>query len=115
MLHELVLKNVYILTTNISGLEVGGNVGRLWAEHNAVAYDVASDVITLQEALIGQRLNRHELINGMVKAFDGDREHMCMGRSAVARLQRALSLAAEKGLSLKVLEKISNTIQAEKQ
>ena len=115
LLHELVLKNVYILTTNISGLEVGGNVGRLWAEHNAVAYDVASDVITLQEALIGQRLNRHELINGMVKAFDGDREHICMGRSAVARLQRALSLAAEKGLSLKVLEKIANTIQAEKQ
>ena len=115
LLHELVLKNVYILTTNISGLEVGGNVGRLWAEHNAVAYDVASDVITLQEALIGQRLNRHELINGMVKAFDGDREHMCMGRSAVARLQRALSLAAEKGLSLKVLEKISNTIPAQKQ
>jgi len=55
------------------------------------------------------------LINGMVKAFDGDREHMCMGRSAVARLQRALSLAAEKGLSLKVLEKISNTIQAQQQ
>lgn len=30
LLHELVLKNVYILTTNIAGLRVGGNVGELW-------------------------------------------------------------------------------------
>ncbi len=108
LLHELVLKNVYILTTNISGLEVNGNVGRLWAEHNAFAYDVASDVIILQEVLIGQTLNHQQLIDGMVKAFDGDRQHMCMGRSAPARLQRALSLAAEKGIALKVLENISN-------
>ena len=108
LLHELVLKNVYILTTNIAGLEVGGNVGQLWAEHNAFAYDVASDVIILQEVLIGQTLNHQQLIDGMVKAFDGDRQHMCMGRSASARLQRALSLAAEKGIALKVLENISN-------
>ena len=111
LLHELVLKNVYILTTNISGLEVGGNVGRLWAEHNAVAYDVACDVIVLQEALIGESLNHQQLINGMVKAFDGDREHICMGRSAPVRLKRALALAAEKGLSLSVLQKISDTTQ----
>lgn len=111
LLHELVLKNVYILTTNISGMEVGGNVGRLWDEHNAVAYDVASDVIRLQETLIGQTLDRHQLIDGMVKAFEGDREHMCMGRSAPARLQRALSLADEKGIKLSVLQKISDTTQ----
>lgn len=113
LLHELVLKNVYILTTNISGLEVGGNVGRLWAEHNAVAYDVASDVIRLQEALIGQSLNHQQLIDGMVVAFNGDREHMCMGRSAPVRLQRALVLAAEKGLTLTVLEKISNMVKTQ--
>lgn len=111
LLHELVLKNVYILTTNISGMEVGGNVGRLWSEHNAVAYDVACDVIRLQEALTGQSLDRHRLIDGMVAAFNGDREHMCMGRSAPQRLQRALALAAEKAISLKVLQKISDTTQ----
>ena len=107
LLHELVLKNVYILTTNIAGLQVGGNVGQLWNNHNAAAYDVATDVITLQEALTGQSLNHHMLIEGMVKAFQGDPEHKCLGRSAPARLQRALMQAAEYGLSLKILEKIS--------
>lgn len=107
LLHELVLKNVYILTTNIAGLQVGGNVGQLWSNHNAAAYDVAMDVITLQEALTGQTLNHRALINGMVRAFQGDPEHMCMGRSARARLQRALMLASEYGLSLKTLEKVS--------
>jgi ketopantoate reductase len=107
LLHELVLKNIFILTTNIAGLQVGGNVEQLWSNHNAAAYDVAADVITLQEALTGQTLNHRALIDGMVKAFQGDPEHVCMGRSAAARLQRALMLAAEYGLSLKTLEKVS--------
>lgn len=107
LLHELVLKNVYILTSNISGLEVGGNVGQLWDEHNALANAVAADVIALQEVLIGQTLDHPALIDGMVNAFDGDREHMCMGRSAPGRLQRALKLAEEKGLKLATLERIS--------
>jgi hypothetical protein len=107
LLHELVLKNVYILTTNIAGLEVGGNVGQLWDEHNAVANAVASEVIRLQEALSGQTLNHQALIDGMVNAFNGDREHMCMGRSAPVRLQRALTLAAEHDLSLSMLERIA--------
>ncbi len=108
LLHELVLKNVYILTTNISGLEVGGNVGQLWDEHRGVANQVASDVIRLQEALTGQTFDHKALVDGMVNAFNGDREHMCMGRSAPVRLERALSLAAENGLSLEMLERISN-------
>ncbi|HEB82462.1 MAG TPA: hypothetical protein ENJ11_06335 [Gammaproteobacteria bacterium] len=107
LLHELVLKNVYILTTNIAGLKVGGNVGQLWDEHNALAYDVATDIITLQEALIGQKLDHQALIDGMLQAFNGDREHACMGRSAPARLQRALALAAEHNLSLPTLEEIA--------
>jgi len=107
LLHELVLKNVYILTTNIAGLQVGGNVGQLWDEHNEFANAVASDVIKLQEALIGQSLDKPELIAGMVKAFYGDREHMCMGRSAPGRLQRALALAMENNLSLTAIETVS--------
>ena len=108
LLHELVLKNVYILTTNISGLEVGGNVGQLWNDHTEVASAVAADVIALQEVLTGQTLDSKELIDGMVKAFDGDREHMCMGRSAPVRLERALKLAKEKGLTLATLQRISD-------
>ena len=107
LLHELVLKNVYILTTNIAGIQVGGNVGQLWHEHNEIANAVASDVICLQEVLTGQSLDKQALIDGMVRAFDGDREHMCMGRSAPARLQRVLVLAAENKLSLPAIENIS--------
>ena len=108
LLHELVLKNVYILTTNIAGLEVGGNVGQLWEKHKTVANAVAADVIRLQEALTGKTLIHQALIDGMVAAFNGDREHMCMGRSAAVRLQRALSMAKENNLSLPMLERISN-------
>ena len=107
LLHELVLKNVYILTTNIAGLEVGGNVGQLWDEHKDVAESVVTDVVRLQEALTGKTLDQQALIQGMVDAFNGDPEHMCMGRSAPARLQRALTLAQENGLSLPTLERIS--------
>jgi ketopantoate reductase len=107
LLHELVLKNVYILTTNIAGLEVGGNVGQLWDEHKLLAESVALDVIRLQEALTGQALDHQGLIDGMVDAFDGDREHMCMGRSAPVRLQRALMLAQQNDLSLNMLERIA--------
>ncbi|MBE9567778.1 MAG: hypothetical protein IMF14_03710 [Proteobacteria bacterium] len=107
LLHELVLKNVYILTTNIAGLEVGGNVGQLWQEHRDLATAVASEVIALQQALTGQALNTQALIDSMVEVFNGDLEHMCMGRSAPARLKRALSQADEKGLTLETLQRIS--------
>lgn len=108
LLHELVLKNLYILTTNISGLEVAGNVGELWRDHKILANGVANDVIRLQTALTGKTLNHDALINGMVDAINGDKEHMCMGRSAPVRLQRALQLAKDHHLSLPTLERISN-------
>jgi len=107
LLHELVVKNVYILTTNIAGLEVGGNVGQLWDEHRDVAEAVATDVIRLQEALTGKTLDHQALIESMVNAFNGDREHMCMGRSAAVRLQRALMLAKQNKLTLPMLERIA--------
>ena len=106
LLHELVLKNVYILTSNISGLQVGGNVGQLWDDHKTFAQSVATDAIRMQEALTGEILNHQALIDDMVAVFNGDREHMCMGRSATARLQRTLILAKENNLSLPMLERI---------
>ena len=107
LLHELVVKNLYILTTNIAGLEVGGNVGQLWDEHHDVANTVASDVIRLQEALTGKVFDHNALVSSMVEAINGDREHMCMGRSAPVRLQRALVLAEKHNVSLKMLQRIS--------
>jgi ketopantoate reductase len=106
LLFELVLKNVYILTTNIAGLEVGGTVGELWSDHRDVAKAVASDVIELQKAMTGKTLDASSLIEGMVNAFNGDLSHGCMGRSAPARLERAMGLAQEYGLQLESLKAI---------
>jgi len=107
LLFELVLKNLYILTTNIAGLESGGNVRELWLKHNDLACAVAGDVLDIQEHLTGEELDRTALIEGMLRAFDGDPEHGCMGRSAPARLERALGIADEAGLKVPTLRRIS--------
>ncbi len=108
LLFELVLKNVYILTTNISGLQTGGTIGKLWSQHQDVATAVADEVIQLQQKLTGQSFDKARLIEGMVDAFNGDLEHGCIGRSAPARLERALQLAEEHGLDLPQLERIAS-------
>lgn len=103
---ELVRKNVYILTTNIAGLEVGGTVEDLWYRHEALARQIANEVMDIQFHLIGKTLDREQLIAGMVEAIQGDLAHKCMGRSAPARLARALSQADEAGLEVPTLRDI---------
>lgn len=106
LLFELVRKNVYILTTNIAGLETNGTVSELWSQHRTLAEQVADEVIQLQEKLTGRNFDRGRLISAMLEAFDGDPEHKCMGRSAPARLQRALQLAEQFHLQLPTLRNI---------
>ena len=43
----------------------------------------------------------------MLEAFEGDPEHNCMGRSAPARLARALSQADAAALPVETLREIS--------
>ncbi len=100
LLFELVLKNVYILTTNIAGLKTGGTVSELWRQHKDLAQEIASEVIEIQGYLTGTSLDNDLLIKGMLHAFDGDPDHKCMGRSAPARLERALQTADEAGLAV---------------
>ncbi|MFW5921642.1 MAG: hypothetical protein ACOCUS_07365 [Polyangiales bacterium] len=102
----LVLKNLYILTANVAGLEVGGTTGALWNEHGDLARAVASDVLDLQERLVGDELPRQELIAELGEAFEADPEHECTGRSAPARLERALARADEHGLQVPKLRAI---------
>ena len=109
---ELVVKNVYIVTTNIAGLRVGGDVGTLWKEHETFARDVANDVIDIQEALTEQAYDRDALIAAMLEAFEGDPEHKCMGRSAPARLARAIAHADNFGLSTITLRAIAQETQS---
>ncbi|MDD3609780.1 MAG: hypothetical protein PHI49_08495 [Halothiobacillaceae bacterium] len=110
MERELVVKNLYILTTNIAGLVVGGDVQTLWADHQALAQDVLRDVIALQEHLTGHRHNEAELIAGLLDGFQGDPCHPCMGRSAPARLARALAQADAAGLPVPTLRRIATNI-----
>lgn len=107
MLWELIRKNLYILTTNIAGLVVGGDVGGLWERHRDLAEAVALDVLDLQEALTGRELDRLDLLEGMLEAFAADPAHGCAGRSASARLRRALEHADTAGLAVPVLRRIA--------
>lgn len=107
LLNELVIKNLYILTTNIAGLRAGGTVSELWTNHRDLAEAVFDDVLTLQQTLTHREFNRAALLQAMLNAFDGDPEHKCMGRSATARLARALGIANGLGIQLNTLESIA--------
>jgi len=107
LLDELVIKNVYILTTNICGLVTKGNVEDLLKNHQPLAREIADEVIDIQESLTGKSFNREKLILGMVEGINGDLNHMCMGRSAPARLARALEQADKAGLSVTRMREIS--------
>lgn len=111
LLFELVVKNVYILTTNCAGLVTGGTVSELWENHRELADGVARDVIRIQESLTGQTLDADELIGAMLVAFEGDPQHGCTGRSAPARLTRALRQADAAGLAVPRLRDIAATLR----
>jgi ketopantoate reductase len=106
MLFELIRKNLYILTTNICGLECGGNVKDLWEFNSILMNKVFDDVLDIQQALSGVNFNRDQLLSAVLKAFDGDPEHSCMGRSAAQRLQRALQIAEKFDLDTPELKRI---------
>lgn len=104
---ELVRKNLYILTTNIAGLEVGGTVGGLWIQHRGLAEAVAGDVLDVQDWLTGRVHDRGPLLAGLVEAIEADLNHACAGRSAPARLTRALHHADAAGLPVPTLREIA--------
>jgi len=110
MEQELLIKNVYILTTNISGLITKGNVEDLWNNHNNLALEVANEVMDIQAMLVGHELDREKLIAGFKLGIDGDLQHMCMGRSAPGRLARAIEQADAAGLEVKKLREINASL-----
>jgi hypothetical protein len=97
LLFELVLKNLYILTTNIAGLaiETDSTVDELRNNHLKLMRNVSSDILKLQSALTGKTFAEDALEKGMLLAFEGDLSHQCMGRSAPQRLKRTLELALD--------------------
>jgi len=110
LLFELVVKNLYILTSNIAGLSNGGTVSELWTRHRDLARKVALDVIAIQEAMTGHSFDRDRLVSAMLTAFDGDPDHQCTGRSAPARLARTLEHAGRFGLDVPALRSIRQEV-----
>lgn len=104
---ELVLKNLYILTTNIAGLRVGGDATSLWSQHREFAEAVFDEVLVIQEALTGGRFARAALLAGMDAAIGGDPQHQCTGRNAPVRLARALEHADALGLATPLLRDLA--------
>lgn len=107
LLFELVRKNMYIVTTNVCGLRSGGTVNELWQNHTILMNRVFDDILQIQQQLTGKTFNRDHLLDSVLTAFEGDPEHKCMGRSAPARLQRALDQAREFGITTDQLNSIA--------
>ncbi len=110
MLFELVRKNLYILAGNIAGLKVGGTVGELRSRHGALLRDLVGEALQIQEWLVGRKLPAERLLEGLLEAFAGDPDHRCAGRSAPARLIRALEHADAAGLAVPTLRAIRELI-----
>lgn len=107
LLFELVRKNLYILTTNIAGLETDGTVSELWRDHREIARSVAREILEIQAWLTDESLDIDGLMQAMLTAFEGDPDHNCMGRSAAERLARALELAKQGNIETPILEAIA--------
>jgi hypothetical protein len=112
LLYELVRKNLYILTINIAGLKLppGSTVSALWTHHRALAEPVANEILDIQQRLAEAPLPRDRLLQGMIEGFAGDPDHMCTGRTARQRLQRALSTAHADGIPVSTLEAIAREV-----
>lgn len=107
LIGALVRKNLYILTTNLAGLQAPGSVQELWDAHHELTLAVARDVIALESRLAGQSFSEAELLADLKRAIDADPEHAATGRSAPRRLARALAHARELGLTLPALESVA--------
>lgn len=95
LVHALVAKNLYILGANLVGLACdGGNVGELWKHERACWTAVTDDVLQLQEALVSGAVDREALIADLEKTIEADPAHGAKGRSAPARLARAIRHAS---------------------
>jgi hypothetical protein len=106
LVEALVVKNLYILTANIAGMEIGGTTGELWSEHRDLACAVATDVLAVQRHLTGAPLVADPLLEATGAAFLADPDHGCTGRSAPARLARAIAHADRAGLAVPELRRI---------
>jgi len=110
LLHEIVLKNLYVLTINIVGIKIGGTVGELWTDHRGLVEKVANELMDIQEHLTGKQFERDAMIASMVNAFGKAPDHNCRGRVAEERLERVLTHADRAGIAATLLRQIKKEV-----
>jgi len=106
----LVSKNLYILTANLAGLAHGtasssrrDQPPELWTTHRAHTEAVAREVLALQSALLGGPVDVDARLADLDRAIEADPKHGARGRTAPARLARALRHADELGIDVPTL------------
>ena len=107
LLYELLRKTIYILTVNTAGLVENCTVGELWNKHQALAREIATEVIHIQESLTEQKLPVEKLISGMAEGINDCPDRHCLGRSAPVRLKRWLAHAERANIAAPKLAEIN--------
>lgn len=116
VIHELILKNLYILGLNLTGLSVDGTAGALLTEHAEAFRRVLDDVIALEQALLDSAepgrivLDQPRLERELVEAIESSPSHGLKGRSAPRRLERSLAHGRTVGIGLEHLEDLGRRI-----
>lgn len=107
---ELVLKNLYILVSNLGGLATdSATVGELAEHHPRALEEIAWDVLRLERARLGQDgtlPDDQQLFTLLLRAIEDDPAHGARGRSAPSRLTRALERADALGVDVPALRAI---------
>jgi ketopantoate reductase len=110
LVSALVMKNLYILTTNITGLVGADTIGGLLEQDRALTEAVFEDVLGLQEALTGMRFEKGSMWRELTEIFQEEPGQASRGRSAPQRLHRAIAEADRIGVTVKTLKRISEEI-----
>jgi ketopantoate reductase len=106
LLRELVRKNLFIFTTNLAGLRLGGTTGELATTHWEWVQQVAVEVLAVQNALCCVSVSQQQALATLREDLLRVPSHGCMGRSAPQRLNRLLAAAERQGVALKVLSSL---------
>ena len=106
LVDALVLKNVFVYTINIAGLQVAGTTEDLRYKNWSLAELIFDEILLLQEKLSMRQCNREKLLENFRRALMADPGHKCRGRSAANRLENALKQARELGVNVPVLSEI---------
>lgn len=115
LVRALVVKNLYIVGANVLGLALeregvgAGTTGALVTVHRARTEGVLRELLAIEHARLGPdvALDDDDVIARTLHAFLADPTHGTLGRTAQARLERALTRARAHGVACPTLERIA--------